>query len=247
MHSLSPPLRHVVDYFAQLSTVGYGDLHPTNNASMMFTYGFSFLGISYLGIILGNVGHNIIEAELNSIEKARMKSRQHVMSFFERRHHLKPKLSSASLSFFYIPPSLHSHQSDDERSTSTADHPLEFSEGEQSWLESPSVIAHAKRMKRRQKCREMLSNCSKAIPLLLTVLLGSAVIAARSDWTWRDDWLWRLFASEFWHALVCLIFYSTCSRSCCRCSNGQMMGQSEGRHIWIWNEWMPTETAKFRS
>lgn len=72
-------------YFATatFTTVGYGDLVPTSDASRLFTAFFAFTGIAILGIALGVLGSNVIDAETKAMDQARELSTYQVMSLFD--------------------------------------------------------------------------------------------------------------------------------------------------------------------
>ena len=64
------------------STVGYGDLTPTNDLSRLFTALYALIGVSCLGIALGILGSNLMESEARAKELAKHMSRGHVMTLF---------------------------------------------------------------------------------------------------------------------------------------------------------------------
>jgi potassium channel subfamily K len=72
-------------YFATVTftTIGYGDLAPTSDASRLFTAFFALTGIAGLGIALGVLGSNLIEAQTNAMDRAGELSKHQVMSLFD--------------------------------------------------------------------------------------------------------------------------------------------------------------------
>jgi hypothetical protein len=52
-------------YFAtvSLTTVGYGDLHPTSDASRLFTAGYLLVGISIVLFTLTSLGAHLVTSE----------------------------------------------------------------------------------------------------------------------------------------------------------------------------------------
>lgn len=65
------------------STVGYGDLCPTNTASKAFTCIFGLGGIAFLGTAVATIGSSLLQAEVDAIAKAREKSKVRLMKVFE--------------------------------------------------------------------------------------------------------------------------------------------------------------------
>lgn len=65
------------------STVGYGDLCPTNAASRIFTCCFGMGGIAFLGAAVAAIGGHISEAESNLVQSAGKQSRRRIMRLFE--------------------------------------------------------------------------------------------------------------------------------------------------------------------
>lgn len=72
-------------YFAVVSftTIGFGDIVPTTDASRMFTAFFALSGVACLGIALGVLGSNLVEAQTKAIEQASELSQYQVMSLFD--------------------------------------------------------------------------------------------------------------------------------------------------------------------
>jgi potassium channel subfamily K len=72
-------------YFATVTftTIGYGDLAPTSDASRLFTAFFALAGIAAFGIALGVLGSNLIEAQTHAMDRASEMSIHQVMSLFD--------------------------------------------------------------------------------------------------------------------------------------------------------------------
>jgi hypothetical protein len=68
-------------YFAVVtfSTIGFGDLVPDTYAGRIFTCFFALSGVAFLGIALGVVGNNIIEAEHMAVKQAGEISKHHIL------------------------------------------------------------------------------------------------------------------------------------------------------------------------
>lgn len=64
----------VVDslYFSAVtfSTVGFGDLHPKNDAGRVFCIAYSIVGITALGIVFGEIGKLFLEKQKNALNDA---------------------------------------------------------------------------------------------------------------------------------------------------------------------------------
>jgi hypothetical protein len=69
---------------AAFCTVGYGDLTPTNDSSRLFTCFYAVGGTAWLGIVLGVLGSNLLEAEVRAQNQARQVSQFQVLSLFEQ-------------------------------------------------------------------------------------------------------------------------------------------------------------------
>ncbi len=59
-----------------IATVGYGDLHPTKEASKIFTMVLIFMGVG-LGLF-------VISSLADSLQKGRVKRQQHLKKFLEK-------------------------------------------------------------------------------------------------------------------------------------------------------------------
>jgi hypothetical protein len=65
------------------TTVGYGDQIPTTPASMIFTCVYAVVGVSCLGIALGIIGSNLMDAQERIRSKADTLMQSEVLSFFD--------------------------------------------------------------------------------------------------------------------------------------------------------------------
>ena len=74
---LKPPSPYV-----HLATVGYGDQVPQTRASRLFTCCYAFLGVGILGIALGILGSNLIDAQDKAIAKAQQASKNEMLKVF---------------------------------------------------------------------------------------------------------------------------------------------------------------------
>jgi hypothetical protein len=71
-------------YFAVVtfSTIGFGDLVPDTYEGRIFTCFFALSGVAFLGIALGVLGANIIEAEEQAVEQAGEISKHNLVTLF---------------------------------------------------------------------------------------------------------------------------------------------------------------------
>jgi hypothetical protein len=71
-------------YFAVVTftTIGYGDLVPDTHAGRIFTCFFTLSGVICLGIALGVVGNNLVEAQAKAVERAGEISKYRVTTLF---------------------------------------------------------------------------------------------------------------------------------------------------------------------
>lgn len=79
-------------YFSVVTftTVGFGDLVPGTYGAKLFTCIFAVSGVACLGIAIGVVGNNIIEAEEAALETAKQVSQQRVMALFSKTTETTP-------------------------------------------------------------------------------------------------------------------------------------------------------------
>jgi potassium channel subfamily K len=77
-------------YFSvvSLTTVGYGDLAPSNHPSKFFTCIFGMGGVAFLGIAIATIGSSLVEAELDAVQRAKKLSRKRLISIFEGMPHV---------------------------------------------------------------------------------------------------------------------------------------------------------------
>jgi hypothetical protein len=73
------------------TTVGYGDVCPTNAASKIFTCLFGLGGIAFLGSAIATVCSSVVEAESSFAKAAKKQSKKRLMQIFEGMpHSLEP-------------------------------------------------------------------------------------------------------------------------------------------------------------
>jgi Ion channel len=72
-------------YFSTVcfTTVGYGDLSPTNRLSQLFTGLFGVSGIVLLGSAVATLGSNLVQTQVEAVATAAAESKKRLMGLFE--------------------------------------------------------------------------------------------------------------------------------------------------------------------
>jgi len=78
-----------------LTTVGYGDVAPMTWQGRLFTCFFALTGVAILGMVLGEVGMRMVEAEVKAVDLARETAAQRILEVWRKGPVLK---RSSSLS-----------------------------------------------------------------------------------------------------------------------------------------------------
>jgi len=78
------------------STIGYGDLCPSNNMSRLFTCVFGLVGIALLGTAVASVGSSIAQVEIEAIQNARSQSQTQLSRLIDRMPTALTKFKAAS-------------------------------------------------------------------------------------------------------------------------------------------------------
>lgn len=73
-----------------LSTTGYGDVSPTSPGGKLFASVFAIAGIVLLGLVLGVVGSQLVEAEITYSQKMKTEASKMLENTFTARSHHKP-------------------------------------------------------------------------------------------------------------------------------------------------------------
>eukprot|EP00934_Nitzschia_sp_Nitz4_P000378 Nitzschia sp. Nitz4//scaffold95_size97785//25507//27332//NITZ4_004659-RA/size97785-augustus-gene-0.105-mRNA-1//-1//CDS//3329560448//378//frame0 len=75
-------------YFAvaTFTTLGYGDLVPTNTASVIFTCFYTITGVASMGIVLGVLGNRLIRKHDILLEECQTAAEEEVMNMFGDSH-----------------------------------------------------------------------------------------------------------------------------------------------------------------
>lgn len=71
-------------YFAivTFTTIGYGDLVPDSYISRVFTCFFALSGVACLGIAIGVIGNNVVEAQEKAVEQTKKMAQSRVLNLF---------------------------------------------------------------------------------------------------------------------------------------------------------------------
>ena len=75
-------------YFAVVTftTIGYGDVVPANYTERAFTIVYALSGVACLGIAIGILGTNVVEAQEKAVNKTKELAKTRVMTFFAPPH-----------------------------------------------------------------------------------------------------------------------------------------------------------------
>ena len=95
-----------------LTTIGYGDMTPSRPIGKLFAAFFALGGILVLGLALGVLGSQLVEAEVSAVEKMKDKTATAIEKAFtrKRKNGLVTSDSSTSLSSLDSSGSITSHQ-----------------------------------------------------------------------------------------------------------------------------------------
>eukprot|EP00978_Attheya_sp_CCMP212_P023386 scaffold71562_cov60-Attheya_sp.AAC.2 len=75
-------------YFAvvMFTTIGYGDMSPSTQASQLFTIFFALYGIVILGLFLGIMGEVLVEAQQGAVKAVRERAQKRMMEMFSHEN-----------------------------------------------------------------------------------------------------------------------------------------------------------------
>jgi potassium channel subfamily K len=154
-----------------LTTIGYGDMTPSTPAGKIFASFFALGGIVVLGLALGVVGSQLVEAEISAAEKMKEKTSQMLERAFipKRADGLIASDSSTSLSSLDSSGLLTSHH------VELLESILTIQQSEESYVK-----------KMGRKCLSILSMIRKQLPGLLPILAGALIISTLEKWAWYD-------------------------------------------------------------
>ena len=173
-----------------LTTVGYGDITPTTQASKMFATFFALGGIVVLGLVLGVVGSQLVEAEIQNSNKMKGKLSKALEKTFTKgsrhhRHHQRPAegegaargdVENGSITSSCSTSSLESLGS------ISSDTTVCTTEDEERTLEHQKKSAERKFKKRHP----WLAIIRRYMPGFLPMIIGGLVMAMLEKWDWHD-------------------------------------------------------------
>mmetsp|Transcript_9349 Transcript_9349/g.21087 ORF Transcript_9349/g.21087 Transcript_9349/m.21087 type:complete len:546 (+) Transcript_9349:107-1744(+) len=175
-----------------LTTVGYGDITPTTPGGKLFASLFALAGIVLLGLVLGVVGSQIVEAEIKYTEKMTSRtSRALEHAFTMGSHHKRGEedkaahdnMETAERPFVrrYSSSSTGSIQSiSDSTCSSVYDQDSSFTN---------SISKHGRHHERRENHKRFpgLSVIQRHLPGFTPMLIGGVTIALLNGWGWQDS------------------------------------------------------------
>ncbi|KAL7536818.1 hypothetical protein ACHAXR_007414, partial [Thalassiosira sp. AJA248-18] len=173
-----------------LTTVGYGDITPTTPGGKLFASVFALGGIVIIGLALGVVGSQLVEAEINYTEKVKSKtSRALERAFAKGSHHRQEDkenavLGTASLARSFSTSSMESIESIGSESTRGSVYDLDASTRQYSLSSTPG--RHQSDEKKHKKQFPWLSVVQRHLPGFVPMLVGGFVMALLERWEWHD-------------------------------------------------------------
>jgi voltage-gated potassium channel len=139
-----------------LSTTGYGDVSPTSPGGKLFASVFAIAGIVLLGLVLGVVGSQLVEAEITYSQKMKTEASKVLEKTFIAKPHHKP----------------------DEH---VVDKSLPLRNDSSMSVESVEPIEAA-----ASPHRIFISRVMKQLPGLVPLMIGGIVMAILEHWVWYD-------------------------------------------------------------
>lgn len=164
-----------------LSTTGYGDMSPSTPGGKLFASVFALAGIVLLGLVLGVIGSQLIEAEITYSQKMKTEATKVLEKTFTTR-------------------SLRSHHQMDEGEGDTVMaldmHVVEksFAPRNDSSLsmdslqsqEPDSVFDSRRNHEHRGEKQLFISRVMKQLPGIIPLLIGGIIMAVLEHWKWYD-------------------------------------------------------------
>jgi hypothetical protein len=164
-----------------LTTIGYGDLRPSTPVGKIFASIFALGGIVVLGLALGVVGSQLVEAEIRYAEMVKEKTSKAIEKSFTHRRveRMTSSVSSSSLSSLDSSGSVTSHNGENNELLAAL---LSVQQSEGSF--GMKVKSYAKNV--GHKCWSTIRRIVKLLPGVIPVFSGALIIAYLEGWAWYD-------------------------------------------------------------
>ncbi len=166
-----------------LTTVGYGDMSPSTPAGKIFTSFFALGGIVVLGLALGVVGSQLVEAEIRAAETAREKTSKSIERAFTRKkgtgNIMLTSESTSSLSSLDASESV-THHNDEDSGFLEAIRLVQQSEASYA----SKIGFYAKEF--GKKCWSTMCIIRKYLSGVIPMFSGVFIIAYLEGWPWYD-------------------------------------------------------------
>mmetsp|Transcript_10911 Transcript_10911/g.16904 ORF Transcript_10911/g.16904 Transcript_10911/m.16904 type:complete len:523 (-) Transcript_10911:54-1622(-) len=171
-----------------LTTIGYGDMSPSTPVGKIFTSIFALGGIVVLGLALGVVGSQLVEAEIRAAEKAREKTAKSIERAFTRRNGVGRMLSSGSTTSLSSKDSVTSHNGE-HNDFLEAIRLVQQSEGSYA----SKIVICAKNF--GKKCWSTICMVRKYLPGVVPIFSGALIIAYLEGWPWYDAFYYTVITA----------------------------------------------------
>jgi potassium channel subfamily K len=91
-------------YFAvvMFTTIGYGDMSPSTQASQLFTIFFALYGIVILGLFLGIIGEVLVEAQQGAVKAVRERAQKRMMEMFSHENDARAAAAAAAAGAIHV-------------------------------------------------------------------------------------------------------------------------------------------------
>lgn len=166
-----------------LTTIGYGDMTPSSPVSKIFASLFALGGIVVLGLALGVVGSQLVQAEIAAAEKMKEKTSKAIEHSFTRkrveRMRMESSGSSTSLSSLDSAGSVTSHNGENNDLLAAI---LSVQQSEQSYGKKVRLCTK----KVAQEYWSAIRMIWKLLPGVVPIFSGALIIAYLEGWPWYD-------------------------------------------------------------
>ena len=156
-----------------LSTTGYGDMSPTTPGGKLFASVFALSGIVLLGLVLGVVGSQLVEAEITYSHKMKTEATKVLEKAFTKRSHYKLDEGEGENNLAL---DMHVVEKSFRRTDSS------LSVGSIQSLDPDS----ARHLDIRREQQIFMSRVMKQLPGIIPLLIGGIIMAVLEHWKWYD-------------------------------------------------------------